>query len=74
MSLADLSLKFNIKYNSIRNILNAFESSGRTNKKKFYKQSTRSKTPPVKKSKVPTFSQVPNYEKKRDEMITINNE
>ena len=37
MPLIDLSEKFEIKYNSVRNILNTFEASGRTCKKKHYK-------------------------------------
>jgi hypothetical protein len=46
LSLNQLSLEQNIKYNTVRNILNAYNNSGRTNKKKYLRKGTNTEREP----------------------------
>lgn len=38
LSLNEISNEQNLKYNTVRNILNAYKNSGRTNKKKYIRK------------------------------------
>ena len=39
-TVADISKIVDLKYNSVRNVVKAFETSGRTNKKKYFRKQT----------------------------------
>ena len=49
LSLNEISAELNLKYNTVRNILNAYKNSGRTNKKKYIRKTPMGEPDPPKK-------------------------